>query len=76
MTAPDNESARWEAAARVRRARPGWVVIWSVLRGEYQARPLFRARDVIASAATPEMLMAKMDAIAQAAKRTPNRAWR
>jgi hypothetical protein len=73
MPAPDDEAVRWETAAEVRRARPGWVVIWSKLRDEYQARPLFRTpKDTVASAATSEELITQIDAIQQAAKRNPS----
>lgn len=66
--APAGDSAaRRETAAQIRRDRPGWVVIWSARRGEYQARPLFRApRDTVAAAASHPELIARMDHVEQA----------
>lgn len=65
-----DEAARWAAVARVRADHPRWVVIWSSLRGEFQARPLFRApRDTVAAGLTPEDLVAQMTAIRAAAPR-------
>jgi hypothetical protein len=62
------EAARWAAAALIRRAHPGWVVIWSPARAEFQARPLFRApRGTVAAGATPADLTAQMNAIRAAA---------
>jgi hypothetical protein len=70
----DDEAACWEAAKQVRRDHPGWVVIWSARKGEYQARPTFRApRGTVARAAIPEELTAQMDPIGQAARRRPAR---
>jgi hypothetical protein len=67
-----DESARWEAVARVRADHPGWVVIWSRLSGEFQARPLFRApKGTVAAGPTPETLIAQMTAIQAAAPRRP-----
>jgi hypothetical protein len=67
-----DEAARWEAVALVRADHPGWVVIWSRLSGEFQARPLFRApKDTVASGPTPADLIAQMNAIQAAA---PHRA--
>lgn len=66
----ENEAAQWEAAARVRQERPGWVVIWLARKGEFRARPLFRAPpDTVAIGATTEELTAQMDQIYQAAGR-------
>lgn len=66
---PD-EAARWEAAARVREERPGWVVIWLTRKGEFRARPLFRAPpDTVAIGTTPEKLIARMDEIRQTTRR-------
>jgi hypothetical protein len=65
-----DDAARWEAVAQVRRDRPGWVVIWSALSGELQARPLLRApRGTVAAGTTPDQITAQMDAIRQAAPR-------
>jgi hypothetical protein len=73
MTAAE-ETACWETAGQIRRERPGWVVIWVARKGQYQARPLFRApRDTVAAAATPEGLTAQMDAVQQAARPRPLR---
>ncbi len=53
-TAGPDRQARWQAAAQIRRDRPGWVVSWSDAAGQYRAWPLFRApRGTIATAATP-----------------------
>jgi hypothetical protein len=79
MTAPSphtpvgDDAACWEAAAQIRRDHPGWVVIWSVRKGEYQARPFRVPRDTVAAGATPEELTARMDEIKQAARRRPTR---
>jgi hypothetical protein len=70
----DDDAACWEAAARVRRQRPGWVVIWVARKGQYQARPLFRAAPgTVATAVTPEGLTAQMETIQQAARSRPLR---
>jgi hypothetical protein len=70
--APDANASRWEAAAQIRREHPGWVVIWVARKGEYQARPLFRARrGTVAAAATRQELTAQMEAIRRAAPRRP-----
>jgi hypothetical protein len=59
-----DEAAQWEAAARVRAAHPDWVVIWARLRGEFQARPLFRApKGTVATGQTPADLIAQMNTI-------------
>ena len=56
----------------VRREHPGWVIIWSALSNEYQARPLFRVpRGTVATGAIPEELTARMDEIRRAAPRSP-----
>jgi hypothetical protein len=61
-------------AAQVRRDHPDWVVIWSSLRREYQARPLFPApRDTVATGGTPGQLTNRMKALRQAAPRTPSK---
>jgi hypothetical protein len=66
----DDEAARWEAAARIRRDHPRWVVIWCARKGEFQARPLFRAPpDAVASGTTPEELIVQMDRIQRASER-------
>lgn len=68
-TAAD-EAARWAVAAQIRRDHPGWVVIWVAHKGEYRARPLFRAPPgTVASATTPGELVTRMDEIQQAAGR-------
>lgn len=65
-----DETGRWEAAAQVRSNYPKWVTIWSPLRGEFQARPLFRApRGTVATGVTPDELTSRMDEIQQAAVR-------
>ncbi len=61
------DQARRADVADIRRKRPGWVVIWSSLHGEFRARPLFRApRGTIATAATPDDLIAQIDQIEDA----------
>jgi hypothetical protein len=66
----ENEAAAWQAAAQIRKERPGWVVIWLARKGEFRARPLFRAPpDTVAIGTTPEELKAQMDNIEQAAGR-------
>jgi hypothetical protein len=67
-----DQALQWEAAAQVRADHPDWVVIWAQLRGEFQARPLFRApRGTVAAGRTPADLVAQMNAIKAAA---PHRA--
>jgi len=69
-SADDDDQARWAAVARVRKERPGWVVIWLARKREFRARPLFRApRDTVAAGATPEELTARMEEIQRAAGR-------
>jgi hypothetical protein len=69
-----DEAARWEAAAQVRADHPGWVVIWAQLRGEFQARPLFRApRGTVATGQTPADLIARMTTIQAAASHCARR---
>ena len=75
---PDSESndeaARWEAAAQIRGDHPRWVVIWCAPKGEFQARPLFRAPpDTVVSGATPEELIVQMDRIQRASERPRRR---
>jgi hypothetical protein len=66
-TAADDKAC-WAAAAQVRRDHPRWVVIWAARKGEFQGRPLFRARQgTVATGTTPDELTAQMDAIRQAA---------
>jgi hypothetical protein len=68
--AADDEAARWKTAAQIRREHPRWVVIWSQLRGEFQARPLFGApRGTVAVGPTPDDLIAQMNTIQAAAPR-------
>lgn len=56
----DDEAGRWRNAARLRRERPAWVVIWLANAGCYRAYPLFRApRGTALTAATPEQLPAR-----------------
>ncbi len=47
--------------------RPGWVVYWSPLHGEFRARPPFRAPPgTLAAAVTPGDLITRMDQIENA----------
>jgi hypothetical protein len=58
-----------QAAARLRRERPGWVIIWVSHKGCYRAWPLFRApAGTTLSAQTPEDMAAQMDRTKQAAR--------
>jgi hypothetical protein len=68
--AGDDDAARSADAAQIRREHPRWVVIWVARKGEFQARPLFRApRGTVAVGVTPDELTAQMDAIWRAAPR-------
>jgi hypothetical protein len=59
--APGDEASRQEATAQLRREHPGWVIIWSARKGEYQARPLFRAPpETVAAAPAPEALTSQV----------------
>jgi hypothetical protein len=63
-SASADEAARWKAAAQVRCEHPRWVVIWSALQGEFQARPLFRApARHYRYGVTPEQPTAGIDAV-------------
>lgn len=58
----DTDAARHAAAARVRDARPGWVVIWVARKSQFQGRPDFTARaDTVVTGSTPEELTAGID---------------
>lgn len=64
-----DDVAQYEAAAALRQERPGWVVIWLARKGEFRARPSFRAPpDTVAIGANTEELTAQMDEIEQAAR--------
>jgi hypothetical protein len=71
-TAPKaSEERQWQTVARIRAQTSGWVLMWSARKGEFQARPLFRApKDTIATGRTPEELAAKMLEIEVRAGRT------
>jgi hypothetical protein len=64
----DDQAGRREAAAQIRRDQPRWVVIWAARKGEYQARPLFRATPRMIAAATPEELITQMRQVRQPAR--------
>ena len=67
LDAAEQDAEHLRAAARLRRQRPEWVVVWSVPMSRYSASPLFRApRGTHLTAATPGELAAQMD---QAARR-------
>ena len=67
--APDER--QWQTVARIRAQTSGWVLMWSARKGEFQARPLFRApKDTVATGRTPEELAAKMLEIEVRAGRT------
>jgi hypothetical protein len=58
-----------QAAARLRRESPCWVVVWSVPLRQYSASPLFRApRGTFLTAATPGELADQMNQVQQAAR--------
>jgi hypothetical protein len=68
--APDER--QWQIVARIRTQTSDWVLIWSARKGEFQARPLFRApRDTVAVGRTPEELAGKMLEIEVRAGRAP-----
>lgn len=58
--AGDKDAACKRTAAQLRRDHPRWVVIWAARKGDYQARPLFRATPRMIAAATPGELVAQM----------------
>jgi hypothetical protein len=59
---PGNDEARHAAAAQVRDARPGWVVIWVARKSQFQARPDFTApAGTVVTGSTPEELTAGID---------------
>jgi hypothetical protein len=60
----DDEAARWEAAVQIRRERPHGVVIWLARKGEFRARPLFRALPgTVATGTTSDQLTLQKDEI-------------
>lgn len=68
--AANDDQAGWEAAAKVRKGRPGWVVIWLARKGEFRARPLFRAPPgTVPSVPPPEDLVVQIDEIQRVAGR-------
>jgi hypothetical protein len=71
-TAPVAQDERqWQLVARIRAQTSGWVLIWSARKGEFQARPLFRApMDTVATGHTPEELAERMLEIEVRAGRT------
>jgi hypothetical protein len=75
-TSPDSPSPRADdeenaqAAIRLRRQRPDWVVVWSAPLRRFSASPLFRApRATDLTAPTISELTALMDQAEQAARR-------
>jgi hypothetical protein len=67
--AADDDTSHMQAAARLRRERPGWIIIWVPHKGCYRAWPLFRApAGTTLSAQTPEDMAAQMDQTEQAAR--------
>jgi len=56
------DAAQWNDVARIRKQRPGWVVIWLARKGEFRARP-----GTVAIGATPRELTDRMDEIQRAA---------
>ena len=66
--AGDKDAACKRTAAQLRRDHQRWVVIWAARKGEYQARPLFRAAPRMIAAATPGELIAQMRQVRQPAR--------
>ena len=68
----DENQASQQAAKRLRRDCPRWVIIWVARTGLFHAYPLFRTRrETALSAAQPGNLVTQMDAVEQAAASTP-----
>lgn len=67
-TPADDEAARWQAARQLGRDHPRWVVIWLARASEYRAYALFRTRDTVLAAPTPQELASEMQRIEQAAR--------
>ena len=66
--ANDDASCR-QAAAKVRRERPAWVVIWVARTSRFRAWPLFRApHGTGLTATTPDDLITQMLQVEQAAQ--------
>lgn len=60
---PPENSACLAAAERIQRDRPHWLVTWGTHSRLFWAHPTFTHRhDLLASAGTPEELIARMDA--------------
>jgi hypothetical protein len=60
---PFEDSACLAAAERIQRDRPHWLVTWGTHSRLFWAHPTFTHRhDLLASAGTPEELIARMDA--------------
>jgi hypothetical protein len=54
--AANDDQAGWEAAAKVRKGRPGWVVIWLARKGESErGRNSGRHPDTVASVPPPRI---------------------
>jgi hypothetical protein len=78
MTGPglpaDDETARWQAVADIRREHPEWVTIWVARSSRYRAWPLFRApRRTSLTAQAPDELAQQMDQVEQHARRPQGR---
>ena len=66
LPAPASDVARWHEAGELRRQQGGrWVIIWSDQKQEFQARPTFTLRSIVASALTIDGLAAEIGRIEQ-----------
>jgi hypothetical protein len=71
---PADDPDRWREASMMRGRRPGWVVIWSARKAEFQARPLFTVRpNLLAAAPSIAALEAAMEAMEKRHRRTAGR---
>jgi hypothetical protein len=71
----ESDLPHWENATRIRKERSLWVIIWLARERRYRAYPKFRAPAGMTSAngTTPEVLLADMDRIEEAAHRPRGR---
>jgi len=73
--AEDDDAGRWREAARLRRERPGWIIVWLAPAGEFHAykRLPGARRDTALAAATAAGLAAQISQAEQAARTPPAR---
>jgi hypothetical protein len=70
-TAPDDDAARWQAAAQLRSQNPGWLIVWLARIGQFRAYPLISARRGTAlTAPTTDELAMQIHQAVQAAHTT------